>query len=133
MKKTAIVLILLFSAPCFANTSKAEAEKWYQEFRSAKDKVFDGLFITKTEEHIKLTTQINDLNRRAEKLFGEPLTSALANCTSVAIGLQAVWGEIANLARTSQLDQKTPAFIASMAWLGGEKYPTCLDEIDKLK
>ncbi|MDO9163559.1 MAG: hypothetical protein Q8N35_13195 [Methylococcaceae bacterium] len=41
MKKLPLFLILLFSTQGFADTSKSEAEKWYQEFRSAKDKVGD--------------------------------------------------------------------------------------------
>lgn len=133
MKKLPLFLILLFSTQGFADTSKSEAEKWYQEFRSAKDKVFDGLFITKTNEHMKLTMQLNELEKRAEKLFGQPLTSQLATCTVVAIDLDTVWDEIHTLARTGQLEPSKPSFIASMAWAGGEKYPTCLAEIDKLK
>lgn len=132
--KTSIFALLLFcSMPAIAAPTKAEAEQWYEEFRSAKDKVFDGLFITKTDQHLPLTKKIFELNRRAEKLFGQPLTSDLANCTIVAGNLQAVWGEIADLARTSNMKREMPAFIALMAWSGGEKYPTCLTEIDKLK
>ena len=133
MKQVILALLVVFSAPSIAAPTKAEAEQWYEEFRAAKDKVFDGLFIEKTNEHMVLTKQIIDLNRQAEKLFGEPLTSPLANCTSSAIGLQAIWSEIADLARTGNLEQRKPAYIASMSWRSGEKYPTCLAEIEKLK
>lgn len=132
MKKIAMILLLLFSSSVFA-TSKAEAEKWYDEFRVAKDKVFDGLFISKTTEHIKLTGQLNELTSRAEKLFGKPMTSDLANCTSSALAVQIIWENISDLARTGQLKTNLPAYIATKAWNGGEKYPTCLNEIDKLK
>jgi hypothetical protein len=133
MKKILFALLLLFGLPSMAEPTRAEAEKWYEEFRSAKDKVFDGLFITKTDQHLPLTKRMIELNRRAEKLFGLPMTSELANCTIVAINLQTIWGEIADLARTSNLKREMPAFLAAMAWSGGEKYPTCLAEIDKLK
>lgn len=113
--------------------SKADAEKWYQDFRASKDKVFDGLFITKDSEHIKFNQQITQLTRRAEELFGEPYTSEIAVCTQASISLQEVWRNIAEIGRTGQVEKTTPSHIASMAWGGGENYPACLDQIDKLK
>ncbi|WP_035384016.1 hypothetical protein [Ferriphaselus sp. R-1] len=114
-------------------TSKAEAEKWYQDFRAAKDKVFDGLFIKKTDEHRQFNQETTQLTRRAEALFGEPFTSEIAVCTQASISLQEVWRNIAEIGRTGNVDETVPSHIAVMAWGGGEKYPACLDQIDKLK
>lgn len=129
----AIAVAGMLCTPCFAAPTKAEAEKWYQDFRAAKDKVLDGLFITKTNEHMKLNRQMVQLNQRAEKLFGLPYTSDISVCTQAAISLQEVWRNIADIGRTGQVDKMTPGHIALIAWGGGEKYPACLDQIDKLK
>ena len=134
MKKAILFITFIFiSFSLQASPNKAEADKWYKDFRAAKDKVFDGSFVTKVNEHMKQTQQLAQLRSRAEKLFGEPLTSKLANCTVAAYNLQTVWSSIAEIARKGQLDNRTPAFIAVMAWTGGENYPVCIDEIDKLK
>lgn len=113
--------------------TKADAEKWYQDFRVAKDKVFDGLFIKKTEEHIKLKTELYELTDRATTLFGEPMTSKLSYCTIVAIDLTEAWVTAAEIVRTGDLDRNAPNRIAAMAWSGGEKYGECLDTMDLLK
>jgi hypothetical protein len=126
---------MLVSISCCAQAtpSKIEAEKWYKDFRAAKDKVFDGSFVTETNEHLKLTEQLNNLTKRAAKLFGEPMTSELANCTVAAINLRNVWNSISGIVRNGQLENRNLTFIATTAWSGGENYPTCLNEIDKLK
>lgn len=116
-----------------SSISKEDAEKWYQDFRAAKDKVFDGLYIQKTDEHRQFNQEVTQLTRRAEVLFGEPYTSQISVCTQASISLQAVWGNIAEVGRTGKVDTTTPSYIASMAWGGGEKYPSCLDMIGELK
>ena len=131
--KYLLIALLIFSGSINAAPKKADAEKWYKDFRAAKDKVFDGLFITKTKEHMQFNGTVVQLVSRAEKLFGEPLTSELANCTIVAISLQSAWGEMEQITRTQTLKNNTLPLIASMAWGGGEKYESCLDQIDKLK
>lgn len=113
--------------------TKADAEQWYQDFRAAKDKVFDGLFIKKTEEHIKLKTELHELTDRATKLFGEPMTSKLSYCTIVATDLTNAWEATAEIVRTGDIDRNPPNNIARAAWSGGEKYGECLDTIDLLK
>lgn len=134
MKKIIVFLIAcMLCAPCLAAPKKSDAEKWYQDFRGAKDKVFDRMFITKTGDHTKLSQQIAMLTKRAEKLFGRPFTSDIAVCTQSAISLEEVWAGITEINRATQVNKMTPSHIASMAWNGGEDYPTCIDLIDKLK
>lgn len=123
----------VITTPSHSTTSKVEAEKWYQDFRSAKDKVFDGLFIKKTDEHRQFNQEITQLTRRAETLFGEPYTSEAAVCTQASISLQEVWRNIAEIAQTGNVDATVPSHIALMAWGGGEKYPLCVDQIESLK
>ena len=133
MRKILLVILASVSFCVQAAPSKIEAEKWYKDFRAAKNKVFDGGFVTKTNEHLKLSQQLADLRKSAEKLFGEPMTSELANCTVATINLQNVWSSVAGIVRNGQLENRNLTFIASTAWSGGENYPTCLNEIDKLK
>ena len=102
----------MICTPCLAAPTKADAEKWYTEFRAAKDKVFDGLFITKAGEHMKFNQQMTQLTRRAEKLFGQPFTSEISVCTQASISLQEVWRNIAEIGRTGQVDKMTPSHIA---------------------
>ncbi len=128
-----LITLALISPTSYAEPTKAKAEKWRTEFRAAKDKVFDALFITKTSEHQNLTKKLNQLNAQAEKLFGKPMTSELASCTIAAIDLKGVWQHIAEIGRTGQLDKMVPSGIAYAAWNGGEHYPECLDAMDKLK
>ena len=133
MRKILFVVLVSISFFAQAAPNKTEAERWYKDFRAAKNKVFDGGFVTKTNEHLKLTQQLAELTKRAEKLFGEPMTSELANCTVAAINLRNVWSSIAGIVRNGQLENRNLTFIVSTAWSGGENYPTCLNEMDKLK
>ena len=134
MKRLLVMVIAgMLCTPCVAAPKKADADKWYRDFRAAKDKVFDGLFITKTGEHRKLNQQMSQLTGQAVKLFGEPYTSEISICTQASISLQEVWRNIADIGFSGQFDKMTPSHIASMACLGGEKYPDCLDQISKLK
>ncbi|MEO7343223.1 MAG: hypothetical protein ABIU85_00155 [Methylotenera sp.] len=134
MNKLIIILAaLIISTPALAAPKKTEADKWYKDFRAAKDKVFDSLFIKATNEHYKFNGKLVQITERAEKLFGQPMTSELANCTVVAMDLQTAWQNMADLSRAGLKDTSNLPNIAQSAWSGGEKYGTCLNELDKLK
>lgn len=119
--------------PAIAAPKKADAEKWYADFRKAKDKALDALAIGKPEQYRSVSMQISNLRDRAVKLFGEPMTSDLARCTTSVMSLQNVWNEISMIGATGKLDKMTPAFIAQNAWSGGDDQSICRNEIEKLK
>lgn len=137
MKKLIVGFCLLAlsfgSIPSIAAPNKVAADKWYADFRKSKDKALDALAINKPDKYQSIYKEISALKDRSVKLFGEPMTSDLARCTSSVMSLEDVWTNIAVIGATGKLDKMTPAFIAQSAWSGGDDQSTCRDEIEKLK
>lgn len=137
MKKLSIYfcfIVLSFgSLSAIAAPNKVAADKWYAEFRKTKDKALDALAINKPAQYQNIHKEISALKDRSVKLFGEPMTSDLARCTSSVIFLEDVWTDISVIGATGKVDKMTPAFIAQKAWSGGDDQSTCRDEIEKLK
>ena len=136
MKKILTLCLVIFTLSSFSVTaapSKAAADKWYSDFRKAKDKALDALAINKKEQYRSVHAEIEALQKRAVKLFGEPMSSDLARCTSSASYLGDVWSEITSIGGTGNVGKMTPSLIAQFAWSGGDDQAICRAELEKLK
>jgi hypothetical protein len=70
MKKLmSIIPLLILSITAHADPQKADVDKWWAEFRAARDRTSDPLFISHFEKRRALTQEIENLQATAEKLF----------------------------------------------------------------
>ncbi|MFZ4704138.1 MAG: hypothetical protein ACOYMG_29175 [Candidatus Methylumidiphilus sp.] len=144
MKKTILaisLLILIFpvyagpkaAAPHFVAPKKADAEKWLTDFRAARDKTQDALFLNdevKRRLHEQVLISLED---RAEKIFGD-VFSQYGDCTKAAMSANGYWADVISLMRSpSNHPNMEISSIVAMAWEGGQVYASCREKIDAMK
>ena len=144
MKKTILtisLLIMLTSAYAEPKNSvsspgtpkKADAEKWLTDFRSARDKTQDALFLNDAVKRTAHAFVLTNLEDRAKKLFGDVLDQ-YGDCTKVAMSVSNYWQNVISLMGTlSNHPHMEISSIVAMAWEGGQVYASCREKIDAIK
>ena len=130
MKKFSILLVgLVVSLSCIAAPQKIDAQKWLKDFRDAKDKTRDAIFITKLEKRQEHSQVLKNLDLRAQKLFGQDMV--FSDCAMAATHLSHVWQNEIQLLNKS--DNVTLGGLTNAAFETGQSYGYCRDVIDGIK
>ena len=130
MKNFSILLVgLVVSLSCIAAAQKIDAQKWLKDFREAKDKTRDAIFITKLEKRLEHAQILRNLELRAQKLFGQDMV--FSDCAIAAINLSHVWQNEIQLLNKS--DNVTLGGLTNVAFETGQYYGYCRDVIDGIK
>lgn len=137
MKNKSIALLLLLSMnvaygeePASAIPNKADAEKWLANFRAARDKTSDALFVNDAEKRAKLTPVIVELRDRAEKIFSDDFSV----CISAAEYVNGYWmNENFLMMDPNHNTHIQLTGLLTLVWEGGQAYGTCRDLIDTIK
>jgi len=130
MRKLLIVIAAgLICTPCLAAPKKTDAEKWLSDFRAAREKTGDALFLSnpaKRSAHMQTLMKLRD---RSEQVFGQQ-----SDCSSAATGLVGMWGNEIDLARGgSNSPYMEASSLAGLAWESGQSYGNCRNMIDGMK
>lgn len=109
--------------------NKADAEKWLSDFRNARDKANDALFLNDAEKRPLHTPVVMELVDRAEHIFGEG-----SECAKAAGHLNGAWMlEVFLMLNPSRNTNINLSGAMGLAWEGGQVYGDCRDIIDNLK
>lgn len=132
MKKTLLIAILLIqNSAVYAAPNKKDADIWLAEFRIVRDRTSDALFINHFDNRRKLTTEIEDLADRAEKLFDKAPYRACINTVNQVKGYwsSAIWLMSAPASDTNV----TLSGAINGAWEAGQTYEECRQRILEIK
>ena len=126
---TAFLLLLTLSTIAQAEPSKAEAEKWLNDFTVAREKTYDSKLMGNDEQRIAYTQVLNKLRDRAEKLFGD----TPHHCTSAIYSVSNYWIDVNYLmSNPTDKPQDNLSQIVSLSFDSGHQYLNCLKLIDNL-
>lgn len=129
MKKLALFAVLIFTAStCQAAPKVADAKKWLSDFRSAREKTSDALFLNDPAKSAKHTQVIMALRDRSNKVFGQT-----SDCTTAAEYLVSIWTTEIELARGSNNPHIAVSSLTNLAWEAGQNYAACRNAVDLMK
>lgn len=126
--KNLAFLILFVSLNSIAAPSKLDASKWLKDFRSAREKTTDALFLNDAVKRSKHTQTILALRDRSHKIF--PQTS---ECIAASEALFNMWSNEIELVTNQSQPNLSATGLSHMAWEGGQNYYICRETVDSMK
>lgn len=125
---TFAIAMVLISTMCQAAPKAADAKKWLSDFRSAREKTSDALFLNDRTKSAKHTQVIMALRDRANKVFGQT-----SDCTATAEYLVSIWTTEIEIAIGSSNPNMAASSLTNLAWEAGQNYAICRDTVDSMK
>lgn len=132
LKNTICLILLSMSITVYAGPStqpkKADADEWLADFRAARDKTGDALFLNDPVKRPAHTQVLMKLRDRAEVMFGD------GDCTKAAELVNSYWRSVVSLMISpSSNPHINLSGIVTSSWEGGQSYASCRQLIDGIK
>lgn len=130
-KSLLIIGLAIINTIAHADPSKTDAERWLLDFRLARDRTNDALFIHHFDNRRKLTAEIESLKARAEKLFDKTKYQA---CVNTINSVNSYWtSEVWLMSSPTSETHVTISGVVDGAWEAGQTYVECRQLINALK